>query len=247
MSQPQVLSDLQVAERYGHFQWKPNGGRSIVIQNDWVEKNITTVYIPQLKGVDTYGATFSGRVRWHKNGVEQLQRAWAEVEDEGYLKDVIQWGGSFVPRRKVGGNSLSHHSWGIAFDINVEWNNWLETPAAKGKKGSVLRLVPIFEKHGFAWGGRWKTKDGMHFEIAETRKYDQVNENHDATLLIAGKKPIDLMLRDGVSYAELSELAKAIGDDDVEINHWVPVASYLRSHGYKITWDATKKQVIASK
>jgi hypothetical protein len=28
------------------------------------------------------------------------------------------------------------------------------------------RVVAIFEKWGFRWGGRWTKPDGMHFELA---------------------------------------------------------------------------------
>jgi hypothetical protein len=28
------------------------------------------------------------------------------------------------------------------------------------------RVVAIFEKWGFAWGGYWSTPDPMHFELA---------------------------------------------------------------------------------
>jgi hypothetical protein len=34
-------------------------------------------------------------------------------------------------------------------------------------------VVRIFRKHGFAWGGNWRTPDGMHFEwVGEAR--DQI-------------------------------------------------------------------------
>ena len=245
---PTVLTDNQVAQRFGAFNWKPNGATAITIGGDWVEQNIVTVYIPQLTGVATYGASFSGRVRWHRDGVEQLQRVWQQIEAEKLLSEVIFWDGSFVPRRKAGGNTLSHHSWGIAFDINADWNGFGDKPAALGAKGSVRRLVPIFEAHGFAWGGRWNKPDGMHFELAETRDYAPLQWKPDAQLKIEGvAEPLDIILRDGISYASLNALALATGDATVDIDRNVPAAAYLRAVGYVVTWDADKKLIAAVK
>ena len=60
----------------------------------------------------------------------------------------------------------SNHSFATAFDINAAWNGLGREPAARGEKGSVRELVPIFEKWGFRWGGNFRRRDGMHFEIA---------------------------------------------------------------------------------
>jgi len=82
---------------------------------------------------------------------------------------VISWAGAFYPRFIRGSSSsLSNHSWGTAFDINAP-QNWLgQQPAAEGKPGSLLRLVPIANKWGFFWGGHYNSRpDGMHFELAK--------------------------------------------------------------------------------
>ena len=49
--------------------------------------------------------------------------------------------------------TLSNHSFGSAFDINVAWNERDHRPALVGEKGSVRELVPIAHKWGFWWGG----------------------------------------------------------------------------------------------
>jgi hypothetical protein len=247
MSQVKVLTDGQVADKFGHFEWKPNGSKEITILGDWIAKNIVSVYISQLKGVPTYGGTFSGKVRWHKDGVEQLQHAWAEIEEKKLLDKVIFWDGSFYPRRKAGGSSLSHHSWGIALDINADWNGFGKTPAAKGKKGSVRELVPIFEKHGFAWGGLWGKPDGMHFEIAQSKDYETSEVLKDALVIEGFAHPLDIILRDGVSYASLSMPSAAVGEAGVDVERNVPAAVFLRARDYKVTWDAANNRVNASK
>lgn len=245
---PRTLSRAEVESIYGRFRWKANGSQFITILGNWVEQNITTVHIPELSGCNTYGGKFNGRVRWHRKGVEQLQRAWAEIGKQGFCDDVVMWGGSFVPRRMRGASSLSRHSWGTAFDINPSENPFRGKPAPQGKRGCVLRLVPILEKHGFAWGGRWLGNcDGMHFELAKVIDYDTVKEVPQAMLVINDEwqKAVPLTLKNGIAYMPLSELAAATGDKGVTDQREVPVAQYLGSRGYLIKWNNEQKKVYA--
>lgn len=68
-------------------------------------------------------------------------------------------------RSKRGGGGQSLHSWGIAVDINPADN-----PYQLGNYGSPQtdippKIVEIFRKHGFIWGGEWVGEyDSMHFE-----------------------------------------------------------------------------------
>lgn len=60
-----------------------------------------------------------------------------------------------VPDRRV---LVSAHARACAFDVNHADNPW-------GKKGTLPGwFVRIAESWGFRWGGRWKTRDDMHFE-----------------------------------------------------------------------------------
>ena len=47
--------------------------------------------------------------------------------------------------------------------INAAFNPFGKTPPPPDTKGSVRKLVPIFKKHGFKWGGEFPIPDGMHF------------------------------------------------------------------------------------
>ncbi len=244
---PVSLSQPAAEKLFGRFSWRGNGQSCITILGRWIEENITTVYIRELDGAASFGGTFNGRVRWHRSGVEQILRAWAEVGQMGLGNDVVLWGGSFVPRRMRGSKSLSRHSWGIAFDINPAENAFRKHPMPLGAYGSVMRLVPVFEKHGFAWGGRWSPNtDGMHFELARLIDYSQKDDTPDAQLVINNEwqKAIPLKLKDGTSHASLALLAKAVGDTEVPEDRLVPVAQYLGSRGYHVTWNASRRKVL---
>ncbi len=154
---------------FGKFSYKPagtaNNPEAIKILGAWQRNNIVRVTIPQLKGVA--GAHPKGHVFFHRKGADALVATFQGWEDAGLLPLVKTWAGSFVPRFIRGSRTtLSNHAFGTAFDINAQWN-WLGSrPALANKTGSVRRLVPIAQKHGFAWGGNYKKRpDGMHFEL----------------------------------------------------------------------------------
>ncbi|MEQ1702891.1 MAG: M15 family metallopeptidase, partial [Ilumatobacteraceae bacterium] len=60
--------------------------------------------------------------------------------------------------------SVSRHSWGQPLDTNTVTNCQGCVPKMD------CRIVRIFRKHHFAWGGNFLTSDGMHFEwVGEAR------------------------------------------------------------------------------
>jgi hypothetical protein len=60
--------------------------------------------------------------------------------------------------------SVSRHSWGQPIDMSTSANCQGCAPKMD------CRIVQIFRKHGFAWGGNFLTPDGMHFEwVGEPR------------------------------------------------------------------------------
>ena len=110
----------------------------------------------------------TGNVSFHKKAAKQMLALWAEWEKEGLLHLVKSWDGTYVPRFIRGSKTkLSNHCFGTAFDINVKWNGLAKRPALVGQEGSVRELVEIANKHGFYWGGHFRRKDGMHFEVAK--------------------------------------------------------------------------------
>jgi hypothetical protein len=156
-------------QKFGKFNWVMDSAGvegNIRILDNWVENNIVEVEIPQLKGVER--APASGKVRFHKNYADQLKKAFAEIEERKLLHLVLSWDGSFAPRLNMRSKTiLSNHSFGTAFDINAAYNIFSKVVPA-GTKGSVIELVPVFEKYGFYWGGSFKSfPDAAHFEVGE--------------------------------------------------------------------------------
>ncbi len=144
-----------------------NGTIPLDMDDAWEAANIVKVHIPQLAGVDDGSAAgCSGYIKLHKLWAVQVQLAFQEIERRGLKNRILSFAGSYYPRMIRGSTkSPSEHSFGTAFDINAGWNGLNRTPAAKGQKGSVIELVPIFDQFGMYWGGHFDRLDGMHFQL----------------------------------------------------------------------------------
>lgn len=136
-----------------------------------VKKKLVTVYwMPKV-----FGYRYPLRITT-VNGVDKkIQRISAELEKlpASYYKYLENPGGSFYWRNVKSEKYLSAHSFGIAMDINSHYGNyWLWDWQKAKQQGRTLtyhnnvpmRIVEIFEKEGFLWGGRWYFYDTMHFE-----------------------------------------------------------------------------------
>lgn len=158
---------------FGQFKYKraPKGNNRerIEVTDNWDKENIVKVHVPQIKGLKYYSRIHDGNILFNKKAAKQMLDLWAAWEKAGLLNLILTWNGSYSPRLIRGSDSkLSNHAFGTAFDINVKWNMLGQRPALVGQEGSVRKLVPIANQHGFYWGGHYRRrKDGMHFEIAK--------------------------------------------------------------------------------
>lgn len=146
-----VLPQLHIKSTFGEFAAAPLSDGRITVQPSWHAKNVTSRTVPIL-----------GRITCHRGLFPQLDQALQQVVDEGlgFTIDPQDFGGCYSPRfiDSNPGGRLSHHSWGIAIDLNVAQNR----PGTRPDLDP--RLVRVFEDNGFTWGGRWLVPDGMHFE-----------------------------------------------------------------------------------
>ncbi|MBW3663048.1 MAG: M15 family metallopeptidase [Actinobacteria bacterium] len=140
------------AQQFEPFSYLDLGDGLIIIDPNWVSRWIVTVDLPSL-----------GVTRCHRLMIPQLMAALIEIHDAGLAGHFKpeQFAGCWMPRH-IDWNPakpLSMHAWGLAVDINSH-DNWLgQTPMMDP------RIVEIFQKWGFEWGGHWSRPDGMHFEL----------------------------------------------------------------------------------
>lgn len=100
------------------------------------------------------------RIRCHRLILPFMRRAFTELcADPELWSAVHDYSGCYNWRAQRRAASLSRHSWGIAIDLNADENPLGATPRMDPG------VVEVFERNGFYWGGRFKSrKDGMHFE-----------------------------------------------------------------------------------
>jgi hypothetical protein len=140
----------------------------------------------QAQEIMEYVVLFGRRVKVHPMVVEPLQRVDAEAralarinsEVALFLRRIARIDGQNW-RRIAGTRTLSYHSYGVAVDLipsryRGRFSYWRWAAQSGVRDWWELRpdqrwlvpekLVEIFERNGFIWGGRWLMFDAIHFE-----------------------------------------------------------------------------------
>ena len=146
-----VLPPVQLKLRFGEFAAAPDPGRPGYLRIDptWEHAHIATQHVPILGDVTCNVALF-----------RQLRGALRDVIRLGLRDTITSYSGCYARRytNRDPNQAISHHTWGVAVDINVPQNPFGAPPRQDP------RLVRIFERWGFVWGGTFIVPDGMHFE-----------------------------------------------------------------------------------
>ena len=109
---------------------------------------------------------------------EILELSTKDEEVAGFLKN-LKSADAYYWREIEGTKRKSFHSLGIAIDVlpknlagkQIFWSwakdkfpkDWMLVPL-KNRWMPPQRVIDIFEKYGFIWGGKWVIYDNMHFE-----------------------------------------------------------------------------------
>ncbi len=145
------LTGGSVAQAVGSFSYRANPDGTVTPDPAWVAAKITTEEMPII-----------GRVTGNRVMLPQLRAALNEVVTLKLSSSIYHYDGCYVPRfiARDPAKGLSFHTFGTAIDLNAADNY-------RGIAGKMdRRVVTIFKKWGFAWGGDWNYTDPMHFELA---------------------------------------------------------------------------------
>lgn len=160
-----TLGTARTKELLGEFEFRVNADGSITQEAAWQAANLP----PDRQVLDP---VIRIRARCHLGVVDDLRAALAEVAAAGLawtiqVANANAYGGCHYPRyNRISAEFgfLSRHSWGMALDTNTVENCQGCVPKMD------CRVVRIFRKHGFAWGGNFLRPDGMHFEWVGERR-----------------------------------------------------------------------------
>ena len=101
------------------------------------------------------------RLYCNKDIIQPLTAAFKALINIGKVSELKTFDGCFNIRYQRGSRTAaSLHSWGIAIDLNAAWNGLGKEPQLSSG------FVKCFTDNGFDWGGEWKRKDGMHFQLS---------------------------------------------------------------------------------
>jgi len=134
------------------------------ISADWETEILSTFDL--LSAVPLYNANSSiavSKIRCHRRIVPFMRAAFLEIQESAEMRPLLKsFDGCYNWRRQRKAKSLSRHGWGIAVDINDEENSLGDSTPSQD-----LRIIDVFRRHGFMWGGYFHRPDGMHFEFAD--------------------------------------------------------------------------------
>ena len=144
------LTGSRAARAFGAFSYKYYADGTIEPDARWVRASIVSARVPIL-----------GTVTCHRLMIPQLRGALQDVVNAGLASTIHTYNGCYVPRfiERDPSHAISLHTWGIAIDLDSATNG-------RGGRGTMdPRVVDIFKRWGFRWGGDWSYTDPMHFEI----------------------------------------------------------------------------------
>jgi len=154
------LTEQQLIQHYGDPGRQAGAKRGLLVPPAAWRTQLQPFAHPALNMV--------AQLQVHQQALPYFTAAFDEILNQGLDRLILSCEGSWVPRH-IGwdpAKPLSSHAFGVAIDLNGRWNGQNFEPALPGKTGCLRELVPIFNAHGFAWGGHFSRLDGMHFELA---------------------------------------------------------------------------------
>jgi len=145
---------IVMKEVFGEFAAYPQTSdpAELTMSTSWYDAHISTRSVPLLGQVTCNDALFP-----------MLIGALGQVQAAGLGGEIHVYSGCYAARTVARSTIAppSQHAYGAAIDINAPENPYGSRPTMDP------RIVRIFERWGFNWGGDFLIPDGMHFEYGK--------------------------------------------------------------------------------
>ena len=200
-----TLSTARTKQALGEPWYVPVSDTTIAMHPTWVANNLTA-------GRVLMSGAIPVRAQCHVRIVADLQAAFAEVAAAGLggaieVGNTNTYGGCYNPRYSRLSGFLSRHAYAQAIDMNTVSNCQGCVPRMD------CRVVQIFRRHGFAWGGNFRRPDGMHFEwVGERRDLLSYPSNYCPNAATAGAQSADATAQEGRDVL-VDSLDALVGDE----------------------------------
>lgn len=124
---------------------------------------------PKLKNLIVTDSVGPFRVTGFGPAVESLKQVCADIkQEEPEVFAALGTAGMLCARLVRGStHSISNHSWGTAVDLTLAGS--LDARGNNKVQFGLVKIFPIFNRHGWFWGAGFRTEDGMHFEVSEEK------------------------------------------------------------------------------
>lgn len=157
------VGEAATIEKSQRMKWLfPNG---VPTSDNQMSKYLTVVKIP-IKDKNGNASELSLNV--HTKLSEEVKAVFQDLASINFPINASETSCYTWRYMASGTGSLSHHSYGVAIDLNATANPavyWNKTPDPSNPYYNNENVVKIFKKHGFYWGGDWSPSyyDPMHF------------------------------------------------------------------------------------
>lgn len=143
-----VLPQVVLKDQFGEFPIRDAPGRGVTIGATWRNEHLVASNLPRV-----------GHTLCHRTVTEAFEAVLRDLEGNGLLEQLSpsRYQGCWVGRVIGASRTLSHHSWGVAVDVNVNPSDVFTSDLSD-------EVIATFERHGFVWGGDFLRPDEPHFE-----------------------------------------------------------------------------------
>jgi len=126
----------------------------------WEYEILSRAYLPAPLPLEGYPGRNVQRFACHKRLRPEIEALHGEIFKAGLWDCLVSFAGCFNFRFQRGSaDHLSVHCWAAAIDYDYAGNHL-------GQQGRMdKRIVAIFERRGWTWGGRFARLDAGHFQF----------------------------------------------------------------------------------